>query len=37
VDVPGSVFAVAINDVFAGECVVFFKRVVRSKSVRIGG
>jgi len=32
-----SVFSVTMDDVFAGECVVFFKRIVSPKSVRIDG
>jgi len=30
------VFAVAVDDVFAVECIVLFERCVRSKAVDIG-
>jgi hypothetical protein len=35
VDIAVNVFAVAVDDVFAGEYVVSFEWIVRSKSVRI--
>jgi hypothetical protein len=37
VNVSINVFTIAVDNVFAGECVVFDKRVVRSKAIGIDG
>jgi hypothetical protein len=35
VELSVSIFSVAVDDVFAGECVVLIKRVVRLKAVGV--
>jgi hypothetical protein len=37
VNVPIGIFAIAIDDVFAVECVVLVKRFIRPKAVSIDG